>query len=164
MANDTRKITIEILGDGGNKESINEEKKSPKTQTKKIKKEIIKAEAFKESIKTVANLAVNVAEVSVNRYFTLTEDYLAQNIYNNVKNSIAKGKSLFKVVGSVGVQVATGNYIGAAATAISYGVNELMEYRQRMGGYYQALNATNYQTGFSATRAGLVDGGRGTEN
>ena len=128
MTNDTRKITIEILGDGGNKESISEEKNFPKTQTKKIKKEIIKAEAFKESIKTVANSAVNVAEFSLNRYFTFSEDYMSQNIYNNVKSSIAKGKSLFKVVGSVAVQVATGNYIGAAATIISYGVNEGMQY------------------------------------
>ena len=163
MANDTRKITIEILGEGGS-EKNEPSKKEDKKKSKKIKKEIIKAEAYKQAIKTVANSVVNVAVVSVNRYFTLTEDYLAQNIYNNVKSSIAKGSSLIKMAGSVGVQVATGNYVGAAATVISYGVNELMEYRQRMGGYYQALNATNYQTGFSATRAGLVNDSRGTEN
>ena len=163
MANDTRKITIEILGDGSSGENTTS-KKENKKQTKKIKEEIIKADAYKKAIKTIANSTVNVAEFSLNRYFTLSEDYMSQNIYNNVKHSIQKSVQLFSTAKNVAIMAATGNYVGAAVTAGAAIINEGMQYYQRMSGYYQALNATNYQTGFSATRAGLVDGGRGTEN
>ena len=89
---------------------------------------------------------------------------MSQNIYNNVKHSIQKSVQLFSTAKNVAIMAATGNYVGAAVTAGAAIINEGMQYYQRMSGYYQALNATNYQTGFSATRAGLVDGGRGTEN
>lgn len=166
MASDTRKITIEILGegDGSGSSDKSKSKKNDKKKNKKIKEEIIKAEAYKNAIKQSFNTAINVAEFAMNRYFTLSEDYLSQNLYNNVKNSISKSIQLGKTAFSVATMAATGNIPGAIVTGATAIIDEGMQYYQRMSGYYQALNATNYQTGFSATRAGLVNDSRGTEN
>lgn len=165
MASDTRKITIEILdGSGETDKEGKKEQKKPKKTTKKIKEEIIKADAYKNAIKQVWNTTLNVANFSFNRYFTFSEDYISQNLYNNVLNSINKGKQLIGTAKTVAIMAATGNVVGAAVTAGVAVVNEGMQYYQRMSGYYQTLNATNYQTGFSATRAGLVNDSRGTEN
>ena len=71
---------------------------------------------------------------------------------------------LLKTTGAVATMAATGNVVGAVATAGLAVINEGIQYYSRMSNYYQALNATNYQTGFSATRAGLVNDSRGTEN
>ena len=169
MANDTRKITIEILssdggGSGGEKKSIGEEKEKKKKVTDIYKKELLKARAYKHAINQAIGATINVAEYAVNRYFTLSEDYLNQNIYNNVKHTINKGASLGRTAFSIATMAATGNIPGAVVTGAVSIINEGMQYYQRMSGYYQALNATNYQTGFSATRAGLVNDSRGTEN
>lgn len=169
MANDTRKITIEILsvdggGSGGGEKPIGDEKEKKKKVTDIYKKELLKADAYKHAIKQAIGATVNVAEYAVNRFFTLSEDYISQNIYNNVKHTINKGISLGKTAFSIGTMAVTGNIPGAIVTGAISIINEGMQYYQRMSGYYQALNATNYQTGFSATRAGLVNDSRGTEN
>lgn len=165
MATDTRKITIEILdGSGENDKEDEKEKKKPKKTTKKMKEEIIKADAYKDAIKQVWNTTLNVANFSFNRYFNFSEDYISQNLYNNVLNSINKGKQLLGTAKTVVTMAATGNVVGAVVTAGVSVINEGMQYYQRMSSHYQALNATNYQTGFSATRAGLVNDSRGTEN
>ena len=165
MASDTRKITIEIIGGDDKGDSKKQDNKTDiKKNTKKIKKEIVKAEAYKNAIVQVRDTTLNIAEMSLNRYFTLSEDYMSQNIYNNVKKSINKGMQLLKTTGAVATMAATGNVVGAVATAGLAVINEGIQYYSRMSNYYQALNATNYQTGFSATRAGLVNDSRGTEN
>lgn len=164
MTNDARKITIEILGEGTSEENSTVDKKSDKKQTKKMKKEIIKANVYKDAVKQVINNAVNIAEFQMNRYFTLSEDYMTQNLYNNVRQSINKANQIRRTATNVAFMAASGNIPGAIITGVSSIINEGMQYYQRMSGYYQALNATNYQTGFSATRAGLVNDSRGTEN
>ena len=166
MASDARKITIEILdGSGG---SDKDKEKETKKSTKKIKQEIIKADTFKKVAKDVNNSVLSLAEGTVNRFFTLNEDYMAQDLYNNVKNSINKAKSLKGTAISIGKVAKTIGGVAGATAGVALGaatiVTEMVNYRQRMGSYYQALNATNYQTGFSATRAGLVNDSRGTEN
>ena len=165
MSVDARKITIEIIdGSGeGDKEGEKEKKKTKKT-TKKIKEEIIKADLYKQNIKQIWNETIKIAEFQMNRYFKFGEDYINQNLYENVKRSISKASQIGGTYSAIAGMAASGNAVGAGIMAISSVISEGMQYYQRMSSYYQSLNATNYQTGFSATRAGLVNDSRGTEN
>lgn len=112
-------------------------------------------------IAMVADTAVNVGKMSVNRYFSLTENYIAETTASNLSTTASKLKSLG---GSVAIGFATGNIGGAIVGAISWGVKEYTNYQQRMSGYYQQINATNYQTEFDRSRMGLTNEGKGTEN
>lgn len=101
------------------------------------------------------------ANSMINRYFSLSENYMAENDYNNIMTTINKGTGLFmsaKIGGSLGG--VPGTIIGVAA----WGANEFISYQNRMSGYYQSLNATNYQTEFDRSRLGLTNEGKGTEN
>lgn len=98
---------------------------------------------------------------SISRYFNLSENYIAQNYYNNVKTSIGKATSLaaylktgFSIAGPVGMVTSLG----------LWGAGQYLQYSARMSSYYSGLNATNYGTAFGQERAGLYDNGRGTEN
>ena len=57
-----------------------------------------------------------------------------------------------------------GGPVGAAVGAVSWGVNEFIQNKANLSGYYQDLNASNFNMQFNRTRAGLIDEGRGTEN
>lgn len=111
------------------------------------------------------NIAKNVVKgaisTSLNQYFKFHEDYIGENIYNNAMTSINK-------VASLGATVAAGASVGGAAGAIiagaGYVVSDTISLWARLREYQAQLNATNFQTSYSRTRAGLVDGGKGTEN
>lgn len=106
------------------------------------------------SVKQDANLALT-------RYFNLSENYLAQTDYQNVMTSISKVSSF---ASTVGVGLSLGGPVGAAIGIGAWGVNEFISYQSRMSGYYSNLNATNFGTAWGQERAGLYDGGKGTEN
>ena len=57
-----------------------------------------------------------------------------------------------------------GAVAGAVIGTVGWGVNEIMNYQQRMSNTYQLLNSNNFSTNFAQVRAGLINGGRGTEN
>ena len=97
----------------------------------------------------------------INRYFSLSENYMAETDYNNLMTRIGKVNSLWATL-KVGSSI--GGPIGTVAAAAAWGTNEFISYQNRMSGYYQALNATNYQTQFDKSRLGLTNEGKGTEN
>ena len=55
-----------------------------------------------------------------------------------------------------------GMAIGAAVGATAYGVSQYISYEQKKYGYYNQIAASTYQSQYSQIRAGLVDGGRNT--
>ena len=107
------------------------------------------------------SLSQNSALSVVNRYFSLSENYMAETDYNNVMTVVNKVKSFASTV-STGASI--GGVAGALVAAAAWGTNEFISYQNRMSGYYQALNATNYQTQFDRSRLGLTNEGKGTEN
>ena len=120
-----------------------------------------------QAVSAATENALNIADASMNRYTTLQEDYMAQQVYSNAKNTLQRAKaglgSIFQGAQAGSVFGAAGAVVGGLIGAASYGVSEYVRYQQKMSGYYQQLNATNYQTNFSASRLGLT-GGSGTEN
>lgn len=104
---------------------------------------------------------------NLNRKYSLTEDYLAQQAKTNtmrimdqtinVVNSTVSGARSGGMIGH-----GVGAVIGAAFGAASSIYSAVSERRSAGNQAYAQLNATNAQTSYSATRFGLTDGGRGT--
>ena len=101
------------------------------------------------------------ANLSMSRYFRMSENYLAEQEFENFKTSVGKVKNFGSAVIAGAI---LGNVPGAVVGAAAFAVTEAISYKGRMSNYYSALNATKYGTEFGAERAGLYDGGKGTEN
>lgn len=120
--------------------------------------------------------AYSIAMMEHNRYFTLTEDYLAQNKMNMIQTQISNTKSMLSSIGGKALSYGTigfatagpvgavvGAAIGAVVGGVKSGISLATERDQKIEQYNMQLNATNAQTSFMASRASLVNGGRGTE-
>lgn len=184
-----RVVTIRIVGGGGSGDSSGKETKQKSVEFDPRK---ILSKALDEAFPTLAKVknsdlaqftikkagAVLSSSVSyaTNRYFSLKEDYLSENVYNNIKSGVTKGLGMANslisgaaagaktgsVFGPVGTAV--GAVLGAAVGGFGYGANQYVQYQQKMSGYYQQLNATNAQTQFQAKRLGLSNEGQNTLN
>lgn len=175
MAMEARKITIEILNttkaepDGENKKekSASEEKFDgdlskllhPIKSAEKAMfgKHILAKQAY-DQVKSVLGNAINS---SLNRYYSLSENYMLETDIANLKTGISKASSFGTTVVS-GAMV--GGPWGAAIAAAGWVVNESISYNNSLSNYYSQINTNNYNTNFSRTRASLYDNGRGTEN
>lgn len=184
-----RVVTIRIVGGGGSGDSSEKEtkKKSVEFDPRKIL-----SKALDDAFPTLAKVknselaqftikkagAVLSASVSyaTNRYFSLKEDYLSENVYNNIKSGVTKGLGMANsLISGAAVGAKTGSVFGPIGTAVGavlgasvggfgYGLNQYVQYQQKMSGYYQQLNATNAQTQFQAKRLGLSNEGQNTLN
>lgn len=169
-----RKITIEILG-GGDSSSSNSQNKVDDSESQvgkvinKIMHPIKTLESSTIGKSVIANqvyqqskqMLSQTIELSINRYYTLTEDYLGQTNYQHIRTSYSKIKGL---AASVAGGAMFGGIAGAALGVVSWGINESIQNIANLSGYYQDLNASNFNMQFNRTRAGLIDEGRGTEN
>lgn len=165
---EAKKIIIEIIdssnsSSGGEGESesplikLLPQEEKPKQKKKKSAEEIYLIHSAKRAVQTLGN-SINL---SINRYFSLQEDYLAENLYNNVKTTFGKFEGL---VGNIKAGAGVAGFVGATIGAGLWVTSEAINQHQRYSNYYAQLNATNAQTEFSQKRAGLYDNGRGTEN
>lgn len=184
-----RVVTIRIVGGGGSGDSSGKEtkQKSVEFDPRKILSKTLD-EAFPTlakvknsdlaqfTIKKAGAVLSSSVSYATNRYFSLKEDYLSENVYNNIKSGVTKGLGMANslmsgaaagaktgsVFGPVGTAV--GAVLGAAVGGFGYGLNQYVQYQQKMSGYYQQLNATNAQTQFQAKRLGLSNEGQNTLN
>lgn len=124
----------------------------------------------------VAQETYSIAMMEHNRYFTLREDYIGQNKMNAIQTQIGTAKSLLSsIVGgaiagaAIGTSTANplgvgvGAIIGGVTSGVKAGLNLKIQRDQKIEQYNMQLNATNAQTQFMASRANLINGGRGTE-
>ena len=140
----------------------------PREVLNKIKQSSIAGFAAVELGKKVADTMLTLAENNFSRYTRLSEDYMANNARQFVNTSINQVKSF---VGSVGSSAASGMMFGPAGIAIGAVIggaaniaNNFIETKEAESRFYQSINASKAQSAFSMQRAGLTDGGRGTEN
>lgn len=184
-----RVVTIRIVGGGGSGDSSGKEtkKKSVEFDPRKILSKALddafptlakvkNSELAQFTIKKAGAVLSSSVSYATNRYFSLKEDYLSENVYNNIKSGVtkglgmasslisgaAKGAKTGSVFGPVGTAV--GAVLGATVGGFEYGLNQYVQYQQKMSGYYQQLNATNAQTQFQAKRLGLSNEGQNTLN
>lgn len=116
-------------------------------------------------LKLSAVRAVSLLErgimTSLNQYTNLSENYIAGNTIANVKTSVSM---ITGMAAQVAVGAKLGGFYGGAAAAAMGTVGLGIQLYNRYSSYYSSLNATNAQTSWDATRLGLVNNGRGTEN
>lgn len=187
--NSGKTITIKIVGEKGGTAGDGGKKLSSGnggTQTQPIDSEellskssgdtsngSVKKMLYRQAKNQAINIATSAASYSLNRYFSVKEDYLSENIYNEisskfsiVKSAISSGKQGAKLGGSVGGPL--GAFIGATVGTVWGGATATLQkhidYQKKMSGYYQQLNATNAQTEFQAKRLGLSNDGQNTLN
>lgn len=184
-----RVVTIRIVGGGGSGDNSGKEtkQKSVEFDPRKILSKTLdeafptlakvkNSELAQFTIKKAGSVLNSSVSYATNRYFSLKEDYLSENVYNNIKSGVTKGLGMASslisgaaagaktgsVFGPVGTAV--GAVLGAAVGGFGYGANQYVQYQQKMSGYYQQLNATNAQTQFQAKRLGLSNEGQNTLN
>lgn len=166
---ETRKIIVEIVSPGGKgngNKSDNTARNDDKTNRKEatlLGKAVLVERAFYKTIQYSKMLA----NVTIGRVNTLSEDYIGQTVYNNVASTINDGLSAvymlasFSTIGAMlGGNAALGTGIGVVAAVGGKAVQVMQQYQQ----YYSNLNAASYNTSYSRIRAGLSDSSRGTEN
>ena len=175
MAMEARKITIEILNT--TKVEADGEKKKEKTASEekfdgdlsKLLHPIKSAEKamfgkhilLKQAYDQAKSVVGNAINSSLNRYYSLSENYMLETDIANIKTGISKAASFGTTVVS-GAMV--GGPWGAAIAAVGWVANEAISYNNSLSNYYSQINTNNYNTQFSRTRASLYDNGRGTEN
>lgn len=167
MASDTRKLVIEIV------EKETKEVKKEKEESKTSLTKQLKPNETNESLQMAKNVLVNqvypqiknsliqTVEFNLNRYFTIHEDYISENTYNNAKSAIGKMASFGTTVAAGAMM---GGPVGAIVAAGAWVINQRQEEQATMSNYYQGLNSSNMETAFSRTRAGLINNSKGTEN
>ena len=163
-----KKIIIEVVTNTVTQNNNNNNNNQPIPGSNKDAKqshtsEVSTVKQIMKKVKSIDNTLniTSAINMGIERHLSLTENYIAQNDMNNLKTTWGKMSSLGK---SVVTGALTGGWAGAITAAASWGTREYANYQQRIGGYYQALNATNYQTEFDRSRMGLTNEGKGTEN
>lgn len=109
-----------------------------------------------------------VAQYTIGKYFSLTENYTAQQDLENVKTTISKVAGFGSAIISGAMMGSMAGPGGAAAGAIiatvGSGINEAISIYQRFKEQDRSLINMNVQSNFQLTRMGLVDGGRDSMN
>ena len=169
MANE-RKIIVEIVTNFKGAEAKDQDGSNDDARQKNnanSKEQAVKAMVMM-ALGKVTDTVTNAVSLSMNRYFSMSENYMAETDYQNAMSFINKGKSFIGTVGASamgGTALGPGGMaIGAVIGAAAWVGNEFVSYQQKMSNYYQNLNATNFQTEFDRTRMGLSNEGKGTEN
>lgn len=141
---------------------------NPQSFLEHNKNDDIKMYFGKEAANRAIDTLATVTEYSVSRYFRLSEDYKSENYLNNVMGNINRAKSFG--LSAVGGAIAGAKFgpvgagIGAVVSGATTIINQYISYQNQIANYEQSLNATRVETVFKAQRAGLYDGGKGTEN
>lgn len=171
---ETRKITIELIQRNEYDAVPSPTPVTPEanndTQTKVSSegKMLLKSVILNQGYNTAKRLIIQGVESGLSNYFALSEDYLAENTYNNVKTSISKvtgfASSVLGGMTAGGMAGPVGAGVGAVIGAVGWGTSEFFSYSTRMSSYYRNLNASNIERDYFSRRAGLVNGGKGTEN
>lgn len=182
-------ITIKIVGGGGNQASDGTQsaEENGGTQTQPINAEKLLSDGAKKKIKAGYNgfkylagqgisVASNAASYAWNRYTSVKEDYMAENVYNQVSTTVNRAKGMLDSIKSGAISGASigsafgpvgtilGGIFGGAIGGLTQSANNDIQDYTRLRGHYQKLNETNAQTQFQAQRLGLTDGGQNTLN
>lgn len=123
---------------------------------------------FATIVGVAAGLVSNAALMEFNRYTTLKENYMAENMMNNLKQSVGTLSRIGASAGAFAVQGAIfgpgGAALGALAGVTLGVVNAEKNKAMQIDQYERQLNQINLHTSFNESRASLVNGNRGTEN
>lgn len=160
---DTRKITIQLMTGKTEEEKKAEAEEREKKKQENLAKKAAKAkQAFiSYSVKKATDLATQALQTGMDRYFSLTEDYIAQNDIRVAMNMINQTVSFAT---SIGAGIALGGPAGGIIAGVAWAGNKAINTISGYSELRQGINQNNYNMQFQRVRMGLVDNGRGTEN
>lgn len=171
---ETRTITIELVDSTTREESgsSNDGNTGGRGKRKKLtpEEELMRAKAafWSYAAQRGSALIKQAVSSSANRYFSLTEDYIAQNTYNNITGALGEVLGAGSIIFSgykIGAAVSSiGGVAGGVIAAAAYVGGKTISTFNEMSTLRQSINTNNYNMQFQRTRMGLVDNGRGTEN
>lgn len=181
---DTRDITITIISKNGDEENIHDEnagKGQPVNPTNKNTKvtsylkssndpnKYAQAAAAFIAISGAKQLLENTIQLTLNRYYNMSENYISQNEYRNIMTGVSKVASLGGTIVSgatsgffIGGPV--GGVVGGLVAGLGWGANEYVNAQATKSQYYSQINASNINVAYMRERAGLYMNGKGTEN
>lgn len=181
---DTRKIVIEIksIGDDSSKStranaeevSANSKKISQTTQTltegnaTPDKSSLARNALVTQTVAMAINSVKNIGQYHIYKYFTLSEDYLNENLYRNVMTGVSKIASFGTSIAAGAVAGATvggpiGAVVGGAVSLVGSTISMITDIEKNWFQQSVQINTQNYQTAFQQTRLGLIEG-RGVTN
>lgn len=166
-------ITIVIRAEDLNSPKGKGRKNDEETAAKKILKSMLHpvktmedaafkaiGQQYQSFYNMVKENAITFANQSLNRYYSITEDYIGENYKHNFDKALNTAQNITSAtIQGAMVGGIPGAIIGGTSAVLSTVASE----RQRINSYYANLNATNYQTEFNRTRSALVDNNRNTE-
>lgn len=171
---DERRIVIEVV----DRATPSPERPSPKPEDQTPAQEAVdqtgksdalllgKSVFWNQMFQQAKSQVSQLASTAINRYFQMREDYKGEQTFNNAQTAINKGVSAITTIvsgakiGSVGGPV--GAVVGAAIAAVGWLGYEAVQGNNRIASAKIALNTQEYESAFQRSRAGLMDGGRGT--
>ena len=171
MNSDTRKVIVEIGSSGsgtGDSHKKSDDTAANESHTNRKAKTLLgKAVLAERAFYKTLSYSKSLARATIGMVNTLSEDYIGENLYNNISKTIDTGLSAVYMVtsGSTIGAMAAGTALGGAilgAGAFAFG--ETVQQIERYSQYYRNLNASNFSTSYNRVRAGLSDNNRGTEN
>lgn len=167
MASTGKSITIRLAfkpgkgggGGGGGSGKPKKPRKPRKTEAEK------RAEGNRWAtfylLSNTARMVAESVEALAKNYYRMNEDYSGENTFQNAKRYVSTGISIAKTAGS---GFLAGGVYGAIAGASIALVHSLVDRQGDIAEAYRKLREDNYDDYYLGVRAGLIDGGRGTDN
>lgn len=160
-----REVIIRIISEGGESlspsPSANQGTKStsPTVDADKAKSKARTAFATYVTSQAVSQI-ISQGEYYFGKYLASSDNYTLANMASNAKKVVSTGSSIISstIAGSVFGPV--GAALGFAFSVGSTAISALDNY----GSAIQSIHQQAYSNYFYGTRAGFVDGGRGTNN
>lgn len=160
---ETRKITIEIKSKQGTTPPADPQKpkESEDKATPYAKESVGRSVVINQALEMAKRSVLQTAEAMKQRYFALADDYIGERNYNQAKAIIEKTVGLgTAVIG--GAQI--GGWAGAIIGMGGWAMNNAIQIITTQSMARISIANGNYERDFAQMRAGLYDGGRGTEN
>ena len=179
---DTRDITITIINrseasefdeNAGKGEAVSPTKNNTKVKSylksSDDPNKYAQAAAAFIAISGAKQLLESTIQLTLNRYYNMSENYISQNEYRNIMTGVSKVASLGGTIVSgatsgffIGGPV--GSVVGGLVAGAGWGLNEYVNAQATKSQYYSQINASNINVAYMRERAGLYMNGKGTEN
>lgn len=161
-----REVIIRIISEGGESlspsPSANQGTKStsPTVDADKAKSKARTAFATYVTSQAVSQI-ISQGEYYFGKYLSSSDNYTLANMVSNAKKVVSAGSSL--IASTIAGGVSFGPVGAALGFAFSAG-NTVIQALDNYGSAIQNIHQQAYSNYFYGTRAGFVDGGRGTSN
>lgn len=169
MASTGKSITIRLAfkpgkGGGGEGGCGRKPKKPKKPRDREAEK---RAEGNRWAtfylLSNTARMVAGSVEALGKNYYRMNEDYSGENTFQNAKRYVANVTNI-ATHAYTGFLATNGQAYGAIVGAGVALANALVDRQTDIALAYQKLREDNYDDYYLGVRAGLIDGGRGTDN